>query len=470
MTWYQEGTISVTQNSSTVAGVSTRWVSNARVGEALVAPDGRIYEVTAIASDKALTISPAYKGATAAGQAYAIVPVQVYVKRLADQAARVLNGLTVDLSEKADKSELPQAVRDAALEGIAFNVATAVLASDTVLQALGKLQAQASNKVDKVTGKVLSSNYFTNTERVKLANIAEQATKNASDAALRDRSTHTGAQPIRTVEGLQPALDGKETPAGALAQMRAFGLGAVAGPLSTDFDGITQTGFYLGNPATSAASGLPITTASHNLIHMSGNPATNAYQIAQPVTVVTANACRTFIRQKNGGSWQSWKELALTDSPSFTGTPSTPNLKLSNSASSDVNTLDYYEEGTWTPTLDGAGITYSHQVGRYTRVGNIVSFSGSLGIPSKMGVANNLRIFGLPFTIKNIAYLFPMFSVGRFTYLNVGSAPLVISASANPATTRIDLYKATTGGVANLVVDDIADRFSLSFSGTYEVQ
>lgn len=43
-----------------------------------------------------------------------------------------------------------------------------------------------------------------------LINVADGATANASDAALRDRSTHTGVQAISTVSGLQAELDGKE--------------------------------------------------------------------------------------------------------------------------------------------------------------------------------------------------------------------------------------------------------------------
>ena len=43
----------------------------------------------------------------------------------------------------------------------------------------------------------------------KLDGIASGATANATDADLRDRSTHTGSQAISTVTGLQDALDGK---------------------------------------------------------------------------------------------------------------------------------------------------------------------------------------------------------------------------------------------------------------------
>lgn len=45
--------------------------------------------------------------------------------------------------------------------------------------------------------------------KTKLDGIAAGATANATDAQLRDRTTHTGTQAISTVSGLQAALDGK---------------------------------------------------------------------------------------------------------------------------------------------------------------------------------------------------------------------------------------------------------------------
>lgn len=46
-------------------------------------------------------------------------------------------------------------------------------------------------------------------ELAKLAAIEAGATANSTDAQLRDRSTHTGTQPISSVSGLQPVLDAK---------------------------------------------------------------------------------------------------------------------------------------------------------------------------------------------------------------------------------------------------------------------
>lgn len=122
----------------------------------------------------------------------------------------MVDAATQELRQFASDETIPQgqlvAALHVALTGLVTSNVSGVLESDTILQAIGKLQAQASGKVDKVAGKALSSNDFTNTERVKLANIAEQATKNATDAALRDRTTHTGIQPIESVSGLSVAL------------------------------------------------------------------------------------------------------------------------------------------------------------------------------------------------------------------------------------------------------------------------
>lgn len=65
------------------------------------------------------------------------------------------------------------------------------------------------DKVDKVSGKGLSTNDYTSAEKTKLSGIATSATANATDAQLRDRSTHTGTQAISTVTGLQTELDSK---------------------------------------------------------------------------------------------------------------------------------------------------------------------------------------------------------------------------------------------------------------------
>lgn len=72
-------------------------------------------------------------------------------------------------------------------------------------------QTALDNKVDKISGKGLSTEDYTTTEKNKLAGIESGATANDTDANLKNRANHTGTQAISTVSGLQTALDTKQT-------------------------------------------------------------------------------------------------------------------------------------------------------------------------------------------------------------------------------------------------------------------
>ena len=82
------------------------------------------------------------------------------------------------------------------------------------------------------------------------------------------------------------------------------------------------------------------------------------------------------------------------------------------SASSDANTLDDYEEGTWTPAYGGgANITgtptFSQAV--YTKVGRLVTLSFKSVVNTTTGNTNTYIVAtGLPFTIANVMALYSM--------------------------------------------------------------
>ena len=64
-------------------------------------------------------------------------------------------------------------------------------------------------------------------------------------------------------------------------------------------------------------------------------------------------------------------------------------------ASADANTLDDYEEGTWTPSLGGT-TTYNGRVGRYTKIGRFVWAQCYLDV-NLIGTGSVNTISGLPF-------------------------------------------------------------------------
>lgn len=91
MVWLRVGSVAVNNGSTTVTGTNTGFAASVRNGDAFIGPDGRQYEVANVANDSVISILPAYAGATASGQVYAIVPVQGYQKGLADQVRGWVN-------------------------------------------------------------------------------------------------------------------------------------------------------------------------------------------------------------------------------------------------------------------------------------------------------------------------------------------------------------------------------------------
>jgi hypothetical protein len=137
------------------------------------------------------------------------------------------------------------------------------------------------------------------------------------------------------------------------------------------------------------------------------------------------------------------------------------------SAQSDANTLDDYEEGTFTPTVSG-GITsptYSRQVGKYTKIGNLVHIQISIETSGGTRNANALVIGGLPFTQGS-------FNGGTgYTYAYANSGFVNSTTNNFPTlygdetTANISFYK-TTGAV--FVGNDLqAASFRVDIAGSY---
>ena len=133
------------------------------------------------------------------------------------------------------------------------------------------------------------------------------------------------------------------------------------------------------------------------------------------------------------------------------------------SASSDANTLDDYEEGSWTPTL-GGNTTYSSQEGKYTRIGNFVYVTGII-VVTTLGTGSTTTISGLPFTsftqanrhAGSIAYYSDIAAntITLYIFNNNNSTTLQFSTVA-VSTTGVDDTKAIFGNSTHV-------QFSLSY-------
>lgn len=105
------------------------------------------------------------------------------------------------------------------------------------------------------------------------------------------------------------------------------------------------------------------------------------------------------------------------------------------SASTNANTLDDYEEGTWTPTdASGAGLSFSVTSAYYIKIGKLVFVNTYFSYPSTSN-ASPAIIGGLPFTAyggNNYSYVYGRNNSGSNIVWQVGTASTTMVAN-NPA-------------------------------------
>jgi hypothetical protein len=136
-------------------------------------------------------------------------------------------------------------------------------------------------------------------------------------------------------------------------------------------------------------------------------------------------------------------------------------------ASSNANTLDDYEEGTFTPTVAGASsagtATYSQQEGYYVKIGGFVKVYGRVAFTGSTG-SGRLLLKGLPFA--NVGGDGPADN-GYWNYGIVASGYTVTPLLPSGAT-NIDYYQYAQDGGSTTQLN-IAGGGNFTFGATYRV-
>jgi hypothetical protein len=111
------------------------------------------------------------------------------------------------------------------------------------------------------------------------------------------------------------------------------------------------------------------------------------------------------------------------------------------SASSNANTLDDYEEGTFTPVASQLSsnptITYANQTGSYVKVGNTVTIHIRIGIASISGGSGQTQITGLPFAASTSSDGGIMFMQANN---GAGTAGRYLMAYIGSNVTKLEIY------------------------------
>jgi len=139
----------------------------------------------------------------------------------------------------------------------------------------------------------------------------------------------------------------------------------------------------------------------------SGNVLVGGTAYATVLTTTTNTPVEIGINTTRVGSFSSTGLSMVQSIGVGNTTPSSSGAGISfpatQSASSDANTLDDYEEGTWTPIVGVGftGVTYSSQHGWYTKVGRSVVISGRVNFSGTANF-NNISITNMPFTMATL--------------------------------------------------------------------
>ena len=137
------------------------------------------------------------------------------------------------------------------------------------------------------------------------------------------------------------------------------------------------------------------------------------------------------------------------------------------SASTDANTLDDYEEGTWTPSLKFGGASVGMAgtfEGYYTKIGRLVSGQGRMILSAK-GSSTGAATLALPFTSAATNTL-PGMSVG---YYESWASSITASCYINSGSALLQLTNLTGTTVGALSDTNFTNATRCDFSFSYIV-
>ena len=292
-------------------------------------------------------------------------------------------------------------------------------------------------------------------------------------------------------------------------------------------DGTAKTDAATVNQIQSNASAFQATdTGTANAYVIALSPAITAYAAGQRVSFKAANASTTAatltvntlgtmaIKKKNdqdiasgyiesgsivtvvydGTSFQMTSQLASASTTSPGGSDTQVQYNSSDAFAGSANlvfsgtvltlptinlgdeNLSTYDEGTWTPVLQGqttpGSPTYSTQVGRYVRIGNMVHVSAAIVYSDKGTIGGNMRIESLPFTASNVSGMRQAFSIAKYNLinLNVGGGFYQITLQLVDNQTYGYLTECGDNIASALITDaDIADTTAIWYTGSYNI-
>ena len=112
-----------------------------------------------------------------------------------------------------------------------------------------------------------------------------------------------------------------------------------------------------------------------------------------------------------------------------------------------TNLLATYQTGTWTPAITfnnlSVGITYTNQLGKYTRIGDIVFITFEVTLSNKGSSTGGARVTGFPFSGSSTAPVVNLIT-GNVQNITIASGDVVIFDIGSVTTLNVRAYNGTT--------------------------
>jgi hypothetical protein len=170
----------------------------------------------------------------------------------------------------------------------------------------------------------------------------------------------------------------------------------------------------------------------------------------------------------NGGADQAtylYGTLDMTAGPNA-GTIAFP---ATQTPSVRANTLDDYEEGTFTPTLKfgggNTGITYALQAGTYTKIGNRCMADWRVSLSAKGSSTGSATVEGMPFTSANVTTQ----AHGACYWQNMFATLITLVSNNNPNATNLALFGMTAGATTLAILTDASFANNSQISGSNNI-
>jgi len=176
-------------------------------------------------------------------------------------------------------------------------------------------------------------------------------------------------------------------------------------------------------------------------------------------TIVGASAYDTIVRGASGIAFSANAGAALQMRITSAGVLDVPigqiKFPATQNPSSDANTLDDYETGTWTPVdASGAGLSLTVSNATFTKIGRLCTVMAYLQYPTTAD-GSNAFIGGLPFTSRSNS------RSGSALWTNVGAS---VYGFVEASTTTIGLRDDTFGSKTNAQMTDKFVCFTFSYT------